>query len=580
MNPYSSVRRTGCAVALMALSLPAIAADILFVNGRIHTMDTERTVAETVLVEGNRIVCVGPATECGARISVDTTTVDLHNGVLLPGFTDAHVHPIGGGTGLLELSFSDQDDAAAIQTKLLSYANENPNLEVIYGSGWSLKQFQNGNPHKSVLDAVVSDRAVVLVDSNHHSVWGNSRALELAGIDSEESDPVNGRIERSDSNGEPSGTLRESAQTLLLDLLPEATVRQQLEALAAGLAYENAFGYTAVIDAMVRGKQEEIYAAAAGEHTLTARTLLSLAPNALAADREMTVDDIPPAIEELIRRRTKVENASGDVVRAGMVKIMLDGGLESCTAAFLKPYADHGCGREHRGTLNIREDVLQEYVASLDKEQFQVHIHAIGDRTTHVSLNALENAGRQNDTEDRRHTISHLQFVHPDDALRFQKQGVFANLQMLWAFPYDTSMDPFSASEISRSLYPFRSLRDAGATLVAGSDWPVSTANPFYAMEVAVLRKNQNDSAGRTLIPTQAIDVDDVLAALTINGARQMHQEADRGSIETGKLADLVVADTDPYVVDPHDLSEIIINMTVFDGVIVYQRDAFGHQDR
>jgi len=164
--------------------------------------------------------------------------------------------------------------------------------------------------------------------------------------------------------------------------------------------------------------------------------------------------------------------------------------------------------------------------------------------------------------------------------VRFQKHGVFANLQMLWAFPYDASMDPFSASEISRSLYPFRSLRDAGATLVAGSDWPVSTANPFYAMEVAVLRKNQDDSAGRTLISTQAIEVDDVLAALTINGARQMHQETDRGSIETGKLADLVVVDTDPYVVDPHDLSEIKINMTLFDGVIVYQRDTFGHQDR
>ena len=569
-----------CLLALTSLPQLACPADLLFLNGRVYTMDDKRTVVESVATRGNRIVCAGKLSVCEKQRSANTVVIDLDGGVLLPGFTDAHVHPLGGGTGLLELAFTDRDDAAAIQSKLRSYVNANPGIDVIYGSGWSLKQFANGNPHKSILDAVVNDRAVVLVDSNHHSAWGNSRALELAGIDASSVDPVNGRIERNDANGEPTGTVRESAQTLLLDLLPDVTLEQQLAALKAGLAYENAFGYTAIIDAMVRGNQEDAYIAAVDENTLTARTMLSLVPAALPPDRQLTISDIPPAIAELKQRREKVAAATDGVVQAGMVKIMLDGGLESCTAAFLKPYADHGCGREHRGELNIGEDVLNEYVTSLDDAHFQIHFHAIGDRTTRVSLDALNNAAETNHSSGRRHTISHLQFVHADDAARFATNGVFANLQMLWAFPYDASMDPFSNTEIGQSLYPFRKLRDAGAMLVAGSDWPVSTANPFYAMEVAVLRKNQDDAQGRALLPQQSIDVDDVLAALTVNGARQMHQENDRGTIERGKLADLVVIDADPYAVDPDALSDIRINLTVFDGEVIFQRDGFGQQDR
>ena len=171
--------------------------------------------------------------------------------------------------------------------------------------------------------------------------------------------------------------------------------------------------------------------------------------------------------------------------------------------------------------------------------------------------------------------MSHLQFVHPDDAPRFETLGVYANIQALWAFPYDHSMDPFSGTKIGRWLYPFRTLRDAGAVIVSGSDWPVSTANPFYAMEVAVLRKDQSDAVGRMLLPEQSIDVEDVMRALTVNGAKLMHQEDIRGTIEVGKVGDLVLLDRDPYTVEPHDLSKIRVNLTVFDGRIVYQMDDF-----
>ena len=190
-----------------------------------------------------------------------------------------------------------------------------------------------------------------------------------------------------------------------------------------------------------------------------------------------------------------------------------------------------------------------------------------------VALDSIEFAQIANSTKDCRHTISHLQFVHPDDTSRFYELGVYANLQALWAFPYDNSMDSFFDSEIGSSIYPFKSLSDSKADLVYGSDWPVSTANAFHAIEVAVLRKDPSIPKGRALLPQEAISVTETISALTIGGAQLMHQESVRGSIEPGKLADLVLLDRDPFQLNPQELSEVIIELTVFDGRVVYRRN-------
>ncbi len=217
------------------------------------------------------------------------------------------------------------------------------------------------------------------------------------------------------------------------------------------------------------------------------------------------------------------------------------------------------------------ESVIHAYVSALDKAGFQSHFHAIGDRAVRVALDSIQFAQESNGASARRHTVSHLQFVHADDFARFYELGAFANIQALWAYPYDNSMDPFADTAIGASLYPFKSLSDKEAPIAYGSDWPVSTANPFHAIEVAVLRKDPSDATGSQLLPDEAITVDDMIRALTIGGAQLMHQESIRGSLEVGKLADLVLIDKDPYETVPQDLSEINIKLTMFDGRIVYQ---------
>ena len=283
-------------------------------------------------------------------------------------------------------------------------------------------------------------------------------------------------------------------------------------------------------------------------------------------DRGSTSAEVEVKSERIVQigERAEVERAIARPTRI----IDMQGGV------LFPGFTNAHCSPEHIGNLNIQLPVLKAYVKELHKKRFQVHFHAIGDRTTRAALNAIEHAASQphRKGKDRRHTVSHLQFVHPADAIRFETLGVYANIQALWAFPYDHSMDPFLDKKIGKRLYPFRTLRDAGAVIVSGSDWPVSTANPFHAIVVAVLRKDQSNSSGRALLPEQSLEVDDMMRALTVNGAKLMHQEDIRGTIEVGKLAELVLLDKDPYSVDPHDLSEIRVNLTVFDGRVVYQR--------
>ena len=576
------MRATALTVFLLSTLAPMSSAveerSLVFINGLVRTMDARGATAEAVAVESGRIVHMGERAEVERAVAGPARVVDMCGGVLFPGFTDAHTHPVTGGSGLLELSFTDKDGAAAIKEKLKDYASAHPDLEWIYGIGWSLTQFPYGNPHKSVIDDAVADRPVVLVDSNSHSAWANSEALRRAGITMSSPDPLNGKIERDLDTGEPSGTLRESAQKLVLDLVPAPSSKQYENRLRAGLAYENANGYTAFVDASTQfGGEEDAYLQLARRGELTARVLLALLPGNINLSQDMTLDDVDRVVAALVARRTALAKESIKRLSANMVKILLDGGLESCTAAFLQPYADAGCGPGHVGAMTIREPVLNAYVRALHYAGFQVHFHSIGDRTTRVALNAIEKAApmRRGTSRDRRHTVSHLQFVHPEDASRFKTLGVYANFQALWAFPYDHSMDPFVDTKIGKWLYPLRTLRDAGAVIVSGSDWPVSTANPFHAMEVAVLRKDQSNPRGRVLLPEQSVDVDDVMRALTVNGAKLMHQENIRGTIEVGKAGDLVLLDRDPYSVEPHDLSEIRVNLTVFDGRIVYQREDF-----
>lgn len=556
---------------------PDAPATAIFVNGAVFTADASGTIAEAAAIRGGEILRAGTREDIMALAGKGTEIVDMAGGMLLPGFTDAHAHLVDGGDTLTSLSVSGAGTVEDVLAQVKAYATAHPELEVIVGSGWALPLFEGGNPHKAMLDSVVADRPVILWAADWHNAWVNSAALAAAGVDAATPDPVNGKVERDSVTGEPTGALRESATQLVEALIPPMSLESALEDLLAGMRFQNEMGYTASVDASVPpGVMADAFIAAVENGEATLRVTLSLLPTPDFTDKALTAGDIEARIGDLTARRARIGAADPAMLKADMVKIFLDGVLENKTAALIEPYIGGDDGADFRGVLNMAPDLLDAYAIALDRAGFNIHMHAIGDRAVRAGLDAVAAAVEANPPRARHHHIAHIELIDPADFPRFAQTGTAANMQALWAYAdsYITDLtEPFLGEGRSQWLYPFGSLRDAGAFLVSGSDWPVSTSDPFDAIEVAVTRISPE---GDTPVwrPEQRLAVADMLRALTINGAVLTGEADSRGSIETGKRADLVLVDANPMDIDPAELSDITVVMTMLDGRTVYRREA------
>jgi predicted amidohydrolase YtcJ len=539
-----------------------LAADLLLVNAAVYTLDPQRPWAEAVAIAGERIIAVGSTADITARYRGEAR--DLAGGMLLPGFHDAHSHPISGGMQSLQC---DLADALTVEETLAMIRDcdaakppgPDPGDEWLLGGGWNLGLFPDANPHKRLLDEITT-RPVYLRGADGHSGWANSEALRRAGISADTEDPPLGVIER-DADGEPSGTLREEAQALMTRVLPPVTDDDRREGALAGLAMANAFGITSVVDASVSRAELDTYRALERDGLLTARIVGSVRMAGYGG----------PGDSALLEPDSR---GTGLLVRADAAKIFLDGVLEGETAALLAPYIDTlGRGEGRTGLLNVPWDELQGLVADLDRRGIQVHVHAIGDRAVREALDAFAAAREANGPTDNRHHICHLQLVHPDDHPRFAELGVLANFQALWAFPdeYITDINlPAVGEERVNRMYPIGSIERAGGIIVGGSDWSVSSMNPLDAIETAVTRQDPTGRLDGVLNADEAVSLETMLAAYTINGAYLMHQARETGSIEAGKLADLVVLERNLFEVDPGEISDIGVVLTLLGGRQVY----------
>jgi len=536
-------------------------ADLLFTNGPVLT--PEGRTATTVAVTGDRITAVGHA-EVHELAGPHTQVVDLAGRLLLPGFQDAHVHPVPAGLELTQCDLTRAKTAEDTIAAVRAYADAHPEREWITGGGWSMEAFEGGTPTKELLDSVVPDRPVYLPNRDHHGAWVNSRALQLAGITRDMPDPVDGRIER-DAKGEPAGTLQEGAMQLVGRLTPPATQADRLAALLHAQRHLHALGITAWQDALVgeflgMDNPSDAYLAAARDGSLTARVV-----GALWWDRERGAEQIP----ELVERRAKLSHGR---FRASSVKLMLDGVAETGTAALLDPYLDKcGCATANRGTSFIDPKQLPAYVTELDALGFQCHFHALGDRAVRDALDAVEAARAANGTSDTRPHLAHLQVVHPDDVARFARLGAVANIQPLWA-AHEPQMDeltiPFLGPQRALWQYPFGALLRSGATLAAGSDWPVSSPDPIQGIHVAVNRVEPG-GAGPVFLPGERLDLAAAITAYTAGSAYANHLD-ETGRIAAGALADLVVLDRDPFAAPPEEIAETQVALTYVGGTGVY----------
>lgn len=543
-------------------------ADLVFQGGPVFTANTVRSRTSGAAVQGGRIVAVGD--DLADLIGPGTEVVDLAGRMLVPGFQDAHVHPVSGGLELLRCDLSEASTEAEYLDTIAAYATQTDD-EWILGGGWAMSAFPGGTPTAASLDRVVADRPVFLPNRDGHGAWVNSRALELAGIDRHTPDPADGRIER-DADGNPIGTLHEGAMSLVNRLLPALSTDDLLAALHKGQEHLHSFGITAWQDAIVGAYSDlqdpgPAYLKAAADGTLTARVV-----GAIWWDRGAGLEQLPSLLERRERYR-------GGRFAATSVKIMQDGVAENFTASMLEPYCDgHGHFTDNSGISFVPPEILNDAVPLLDAAGFQVHFHAIGDRAVRQCLDAVEHAIARNGRGDNRHHIAHIQVVHPDDVPRFRALGVAANMQSLWATLEPQMVEltlPFLGAERSAWQYPFGDLLRSGAVLAAGSDWSVSSPDPLAAIHTAVNRTaapGHEEGDYEAFLPEQAIDLATSLTAYTAGSAWVNHLDADTGTIEVGKYADLVVLDRDPFAGPADEIGATRVLQTFVEGERVFVR--------
>ena len=549
---------------------PTASADTVLVSGAVYTVDAARSWAQAVAITDGRIAIVGTDDDVRQAVGPGTEVVDLAGRMLVPGFQDAHVHPVSGGLDMLQCNLHDLSTADEYLAAIRAYADTHPEVPWILGGGWSMDAFEGGTPTAAALDRIVPDRPVYLPNRDGHGAWVNSLALKIGGVTRDTPDPADGRIER-DAQGEPLGTLHEGAGDLVNVHAPEPSADDLAEGLRKGQEYLHSLGITAWQDAIVGAiswsNNLDTYMRAATSGELTARVV-----GALWWDRHQGLEQIDALIDQ---------RAGGVAGRfaATSVKIMQDGVCENFTAAVLSPYLDaHGAETDNRGISFVDPQLLREAVTRLDAEGFQVHFHALAERAVRESLDAIEAALQTNGPSDGRHHLAHLQVVHPDDIPRFRQLGAVANAQPLWA-AHESQMDdltiPFLGEPRWRWQYPFGSLVRSGASLAMGSDWSVSSPDPLEEIHVAVNRQMPADYPHKVenrevFLPEERLDLATALAGFTMGSAYVNHLDSTTGSIEVGKFADLAVIDRNLFEHPAEEIASATVHQTYVEGERVF----------
>ncbi len=546
-------------------------ADLVLLGGRVATMDAARSWATALASRDGRLVAVGPDADVRTHIGPRTRVIELRGRTVVPGFQDAHVHPVGGGLEMLRCDLNDSLEASEYLEIIATYARTHPDEAWIRGGGWYMAAFEGGTPRRDELDRILPDRPAFLTSRDGHSAWVNTRALELAGVTAATNDPDDGRFER-DRDGTPAGTLHEGAMDLVGEFVPDDTQVELEAGLRTGQRHLHSLGITAWQDAIVEPAVEErAYVSLASSGELTGRVV-----GALWWDHHRGAEQIDEFVER--RRATAIGRYAPT-----SVKLMMDGVLENYTGALLEPYLDgHGGTTDNHGLMQIDPEGLKTWVPILDALGFQSHFHAIGDGAVRAALDAVEAARHANGPSDTRPHIAHIQLIHPDDVPRFRELDVVANAQPFWA-AHERQMDVLTIPFIGerwRWQYPFRSLRAAGAVLAMGSDWSVTTADPLWEMDLAVERAYRGvdikgiDTMVDVFLPDERLDLVDALAAFTNGSAYVNHLERQTGSLEAGKLADLAVLDRDLFDRGAGAIREARVVGTFVEGAAVYEDPA------
>jgi predicted amidohydrolase YtcJ len=539
--------------------------------------------ADTIAIVDGRIAAIGTESQVRAKFPVARETLNAAGALVSPSFTDAHVHPVQGGMERMQCDLTEAVDAAETLDLIGRYAHANPELDWILGSGWHMPHFPGGRPTADALESVAPGRAVFLANADHHGAWVSFEALRRMGVDARTPDPVDGVIDRN-ADGTPSGTLQEGAMTLAERVLPSHSLDDYVAAIDTAQRYLASFGVTGWHDAIVGPYAGASDSTAAYRAAVERGVLRAHVTGALWLGRDLSVDTIDETVGKLLDRKRQFEVGP---LRASAIKIMQDGVVETETAALKAPYSsrDSRDSHQHRHTGQSHFDphVLSAIVPKLALAGFQLHFHAIGDRALAECLDAVAAARAAGDDGRTRHHVAHLQVVDPVDIRRMAELGVSANLQMLWACDDEqavTLSKPALGPDRYAAQYPFSSIAKAGVPLAAGSDWPVSTPDPWQAISVAVTRtepgsfdqaRRAGSSRAESFAPAERLSLASALGAYTRGSAELVGMPRGSGRIAIGSPADLAVHDRNPFALPASDLHRVRVRTTLLGGEVLHE---------
>jgi hypothetical protein len=550
--------RLSTALLLAGLRIAAAqpAASLVLLNGKIFTVNDAQPRAEALACLGSRIVAVGSNDEIRKWVGAGTEVIDLAGKLVLPGFNDAHVHFFDGGQNLTGVHLRDAKSEDEFRRRIAAFAAKQPAGRWITGGLWDHENWTPARlPTRQSIDAASAGHPVFVERLDGHMGLANSEALKLAGITRDTPDPPGGTIVR-DAAGEPTGVLKDGAMERLYRAIPAPSGDQIADAVRAAMRYAAENGVTSVQDMSAAPEILRVY------QTLLARGELTVRISGHQ----------PLATWQRLAAVGLHADFGGEKLHIGALKGFADGSLGSTTALFFAPYLDAPNTSGLANSEMIPESKMQDHILSADRAGLQVAVHAIGDKANHMVLGMYEEAERQNGARDRRFRIEHAQHLLPADIPRFGKLHVIASMQPYHCIDDGRWAEKRIGPERAKTTYAFRALLDSGAVLAFGSDWDVAPMVPLLGIYAAATRRTLDGRHPDGWVPEQKITAAEAIRAYTMGSAYAGFDEKIKGSIEPGKLADMVVVSDDILSIPAVEIEKTRVETTVFDGKVIYRR--------
>jgi len=523
-----------------------------FINGKVFTVNISKPYAEAVVVEDGTIKFVGSTKNANNYIDDQTEVIDLRGKLMLPGFIDSHLHFTSGGFYLLGINLRPALSKAEFVFILKDYVKDNEG-RWITGGRWDHESWQDKSlPTKELIDSISPSTPVFVSRIDGHMGLANSIALELAGITSETPNPDGGLIVRDAETGEPTGILKDNAMDLVFNIIPDKSIEDNIEATLRSLEEARKLGITSIHD-ITQPEELEAFDEVENMGELTCR-IYSILP----------ID----TFDEIVRSGITAGNDEGLIKRGG-IKAYADGSLGASTAWFFEPYV------QDTSTVGLPMGIvtngnLEKWGIEADRNRLQLCVHAIGDRANSFMLDLYERVIKNNSPWERRFRIEHAQHLRYSDIRRFSQLNVIASVQPYHCIDDGVWAEKRIGKERIKYTHPYKSFLDNGVKVAFGTDWPVAPLNPLLGIYAAVMRRTVDNKNPDGWIPEQKISIEEAIKCYTLNAAYASFEENLKGSIEVGKLADMVILSEDILTIDPVKIKEVKVDMTIFNGEIIY----------